>query len=131
MTEKKVLSIGQCCADHSTISNFLTKKFNAVTINADTSKEAFSLLNEKSFDLILVNRIFDTNGEAGLDFIVKFSNQGIIKTPIMLVSNFDEAQKNAINKGAKLGFGKAAISAVETCSKLEEFLGKQTSQSTT
>lgn len=123
MSEKKVLSIGQCCADHSTISGILNKNFNADTINADTSKEAFSLINETSFDLILVNRIFDKSGEAGLDFIAKFTNQRISTTPIMLVSNFEESQKDAMSKGAKSGFGKAALTTAETRLKIGQFLG--------
>ena len=92
MPPKKLLSIGQCCADHSSISRLLTQNFQIEIINADNSKEAESLISAGTFSLILVNRIFDTNGESGLAFIKKYcSQQTSTSTPIMLESCKEEA----------------------------------------
>ncbi|NBR07132.1 MAG: DNA-binding response regulator [Planctomycetes bacterium] len=122
MSHKIVLSIGQCCADHSNISQILEKHFSVEIVNADTSIEAFSLINTKNFSLILVNRIFDSNGESGLAFIEKYCSQKSSASPIMLVSNFEDAQKDAIFHGAELGFGKNALTSSDTLSKLKKHL---------
>lgn len=121
MSHNIVLNIGQCCADHSSISRILSQNFKAEIINADTSIEAFSLLNDKTFSLVLVNRIFDTNGESGLAFIEKYCSQKI-NSPIMLVSNYEQAQNDAIKHGAKLGFGKNALVSPDTLAKLKTHL---------
>lgn len=123
MPPKKVLSIGQCCADHSSISRLLIQNFQIEIINADNSNEAESLISAGTFSLILVNRIFDTNGESGLAFIEKYcSQQTSTSTPIMLVSNFDDAQKDAVSHGAIPGFGKNALTSSDTMLKLKNFL---------
>jgi DNA-binding NarL/FixJ family response regulator len=122
MPLKSVLSIGQCCADHSSISSLLCKHFQVEVINADTSLDAFNLIKEKNFDLILVNRIFDCNGESGIEFISKFFKLDKPKIPIMLVSNFENAQNEAINFGAAPGFGKNALNSSDTLSKLKSYL---------
>ena len=41
----------------------------------------------------------------------------------MLVSNFEEAQKEALNHGAEQGFGKNALTASDTLAKLKTHLG--------
>ena len=123
MRPKKVLSIGQCCADHSSISRLLIQNFQIEIINADNSKEAESFISTGNYSLILVNRIFDSNGESGLAFIKKYcSQQTSTSTPIMLVSNFDDAQKDAVNHGAILGFGKNALTSSDTLLKLKKLL---------
>lgn len=123
MSKKIVLSIGQCCADHSSISRILSQNFQVEIIKADTSTEAFSLIGGQTFSLILVNRIFDSNGESGLAFIEKYCTKKPSSAPIMLVSNFEEAQKEALNHGAEKGFGKNALTASDTLAKLKTHLG--------
>ena len=103
MPHKSVLSIGQCCADHSSISRLINQNFQVEIINADSSTEAFSLIDSKTFSLILVNRIFDSNAESGLDFIEKYYSKKASSSPIMLVSNFEQSQKDALKLGADLG----------------------------
>lgn len=123
MLPKKILSIGQCCADHSSISRLLIQNFQIEIINADNSKEAESLINAGPFSLILVNRIFDSNGESGLAFIEKYcSQQTSTTTPIMLVSNFEDAQKDAVKHGAIPGFGKNALTSSDTMLKIKNLL---------
>jgi len=42
--------------------------------------------------------------------------------PVMLVSNFADAQAQAVESGALPGFGKAALNAPETLARLKEQL---------
>lgn len=122
MPHKSVLSIGQCCADHSSISRLINQNFQVEIINADSSIEAFSLIDSKNFSLILVNRIFDSNAESGLDFIEKYYSNKASDSPIMLVSNFEQSQKDALKLGAELGFGKNALTSPDTLLKLRKHL---------
>lgn len=122
MPHKSVLSIGQCCADHSSISRLINQHFQIEIINADSSAEAFSLIDSKTFSLILVNRIFDSNAESGLDFIEKYYSKKASASPIMLVSNFEQSQKDALQLGAEFGFGKNALTSPDTLLKLKKHL---------
>jgi two-component system, chemotaxis family, chemotaxis protein CheY len=118
---KKVLSVGQCAIDHGNVSRALQSEFGADVRPAATADEALAALRGGSFALVLVNRVFDANGDSGLDFIrhVKAEAPGV---PVMLVSNFADAQAQAIEAGALPGFGKAALNAPETLARLKERL---------
>ncbi len=68
-------------------------------------------------ELILVNHIPDRTGESGLECIRTLkSDDRFRKTPVMLVSNYPEAQVETTALRAEPGFGKAELqsdSAIE------------------
>jgi CheY-like chemotaxis protein len=110
MTAKKVLSLGQCAADNWSISRLLSESLGATVSEADSFEEALMLLRRDDFPLVLVNRILDANGASGLDFITQLkADEALRSVPVMLVSNFADAQRQAVAKGALPGFGKAAL----------------------
>ncbi len=120
---KRVLSVGQCFADHSAIARFLSGQFGATVIAADSTSQALDQVRQERFALILVNRVFDADGASGLDFIRAVQADEQLRTvPIMLVSNYDDAQAQAVQAGAVLGFGKASLSQPQTMARLEPFL---------
>jgi PleD family two-component response regulator len=124
MSGKRVLSIGQCGADHASISNALDRYFAAEVVPAEDWSEALSHLRRTTFDLVLVNRLLDANGSSGLAVIKEFmASEAFHRLPVMLVSNFDDAQREAIQAGAKKGFGKSALSNPATMERLRPFLG--------
>ena len=104
-----VLSLGQCAFDHSKIQKAFEHLAEIVPV-VDT-KGAIAFLGEKKFDLVLVNREFDEDGGSGIEFIQdhlpSLKAKGI---PVMLVSNYPEAQFRAVELGALPGFGKAEMS---------------------
>ncbi len=110
----RVLSVGQCMADHGGISRIL-KQVSAEAVPADTAEEAMRRMRQEAFALVLVNRVFDATGEGGLDFIraVKADPQ-LHQARVMLVSNFPEAQEEAVAAGAIPGFGKDHLRDPET-----------------
>jgi CheY-like chemotaxis protein len=120
---KRVLSVGQCYADQYTITRFLRDTFGAEVIAADSTRQALDQARRETFTLILVNRVFDADGSSGLEFIqtVKADEQ-LRAVPIMLVSNYDDAQAQAVQAGAVHGFGKAALSHPQTMARLEPHL---------
>jgi two-component system chemotaxis response regulator CheY len=123
MTAKRVLSVGQCMADHGQISHFLRSTFAAEVESAGTADEALQKLRDHTFALILVNRIFDMDGTSGIDFIRRLKGDGgASEAPVLLVSNYPEAQEQAVAAGAQPGFGKAALQAPRTAELLRAYL---------
>lgn len=119
---KQVLDVGQCGADHFAIRQLLEQSFGADVQRAHSQTEALELVQAGHFDLVLVNRVFDADGAAGLD-LIRALQSGSQPVPVMLVSNFAEAQKQAVASGAKLGFGKAELHSLATLEKLAQVLG--------
>jgi CheY-like chemotaxis protein len=109
---KRVLSVGQCAADHGSIERTLQRAFGADVVAADTAAEALTELRgpEPSFALVLVNRVFDADDGSGLELIRRIKDEGELRaTPVMLVSNLADAQAAAEAAGAAPGFGKAEL----------------------
>ena len=123
MSARKTLSVGQCMADHGRIAHMLRSTFGTEVVSADTADEAFQRLRQESFDLVLVNRVFDRDGDSGLDFIRQMSvDERLCKVPIMLVSNYEDAQARAVAAGAQPGFGKASLQEPDTLDLLRAYL---------
>ena len=125
MADKRVLSVGQCFADHSSIARTLREHFGAEVVAADSAGAAKELLREQSFDLVLVNRVLDADGRSGLDVIRQLKTDEALKpVAVMLVSNYDDAQREATALGAAPGFGKSALGRPAMLGRLEPWLGK-------
>ena len=122
MTAKRVLSIGQCRADHGALSRTLRQHFQVEVIPADTSDEAQAKLREEAFDLVLVNRILDGDGSSGVE-VIRQIKAGHSALPVMLVSNHEDAQRQAVAAGALPGFGKAGLGQPHTQGRLKPLLG--------
>lgn len=123
MTSPRVLDVGQCDYDHGNISTLLRTQFGAEVVRAQTAEAALSHLRQGSFSLMLVNRLFDQDGDSGLELIKKVKQEQKLGVPVMLVSNFEDAQSQAVAVGAEPGFGKAALKAPPTLEKLAAHLG--------
>lgn len=126
---KQVLSLGQCAADNYSLTRFLEKHFQTKVWPVDTFAEALDCLTNNPFDLILVNRILDQNGAEGLDFIQQIKNAPAWKNmPVMLVSNYPDAQQQAVALGALPGFGKAGLGEAQTIARLRGVFQKEPSE---
>jgi hypothetical protein len=59
-----------------------------------------------------------------VDFIRQLTQrQPQVMVPVMLVSNYEDAQREAVAAGAQPGFGKAALGQPQTLARLKEVLG--------
>lgn len=118
-----VLDVGQCSLDHGNISQLLSEAFGAVVQQADSLDQAMEAVRRGGFDLVLVNRIFDADGVEGLELIRRLrADSETAATPVMLVSNFQDAQDAAVSLGANPGFGKSALEAHDTLDRLASIL---------
>jgi CheY-like chemotaxis protein len=123
MTAKRVLSVGQCMADHGSISRTLQRHFGATVEAADTAADALARLRQGAYDLVLVNRVGDADGASGVSFIKQLkAEEGLRAVPVMLVSNYEDAQREAVQTGALPGFGKAALGQPHMLARLAPLL---------
>jgi CheY-like chemotaxis protein len=123
MTAKRVLSVGQCRADHSGLAWSLRSEFDADVVPAATADEALHLLRSNSFALVLVNRVFDYDNSSGVDLIRRLKGDAVLRSvPVMLVSNYADAQAEAEKAGAVPGFGKASLGRADMLDRVRPFL---------
>jgi two-component system chemotaxis response regulator CheY len=121
---KRILSLGQCGADHAAISWTVRASLDAEVVAAATAEEALDLLRNAHFDLVLVNRVLDWDGSLGLDFIAQVkADPDLPQVPVMLVSNYEESQEEAVKRGAVRGFGKSALQNPQTLDLVKKALG--------
>jgi two-component system chemotaxis response regulator CheY len=124
MANRQVLNVGQCGADHASVRWLLQREFDATVVPAATTVEALAQLRRGIFDLVLVNRVLDRDGSSGLDLIRQLhEDEALRQIPVMLVSNYAEAQQEAEALGARPGFGKAELDRPQTLARLREILG--------
>ena len=120
---KRVLSVGQCGFDHGSISGFLRQHFDVTVDGIDDSATALERLRSGGVDLVLVNRVFDRNGDDGLSLIRDIqADESTANVPVMLVSNYPEYQTRAVALGAVSGFGKAELNVADLPDRLAPYL---------
>lgn len=119
----RVLDVGQCNFDHPRITRFLAEHFGAEVDRAHTKDDALRLVKEGRYDLVLVNRLLDVDQTPGLEVIRAVKEDAAsAEIPVMLVSNYPEAQQEAVEAGAEPGFGKAEFDREETVQRLAAVL---------
>jgi CheY-like chemotaxis protein len=120
---KRVLDVGQCGPDHSTIRRYLTRHFDCEISKADTLDDALATLKSGKFDLVLVNRKLDIDYSDGLEVIRQIkADPATAAVPVMLVTNYPEHQDAAIAAGAIRGFGKLEYEKPQTLDRLAAVL---------
>lgn len=121
---KRVLSVGQCGPDHGSISRFLKSSFDVTIETATTAVEAFDLLRQKPYDLVLINRKLDYDYSDGEEIIRGMKAETPLESiPVMLISNYPEYQANAVELGALPGFGKHDLGRSDVVAQLAPYLG--------
>ena len=121
---KRVLNVGNCSLDHDAIRRLIEDNFDADIVAAQGTDDALEALRRAPFDLVLANRKFAPSAALGIDLIRQMkSDPQLGTTPVMLVSNYPDAQQEAVAAGAEPGFGKAELDREETRQKLARFLG--------
>ena len=123
--KQTVISVGQCGYDNSRIRSLIRSIDSTVEIKETDSHqetmEVLASLGEAA--LVLVNRVFDMDGSSGMDLIsqLKSKESEFAAIPVMLVSNYEKSQAEAIANGAIPGFGKSELQSVETRQKMNRF----------
>src|SRR4051812_50183079 len=101
---KRVLDVGQCGPDHSTIRSYLTRNFDCEVVQVDDAAGGLAALEASVFDLVLVNRKLDMDYLDGIEGIRQLKRKPTAaKGPVMLVTNYPEHQEAANVAGGELG----------------------------
>ncbi len=115
MLQKTVLSVGQCGPDQASISGFLNTHFNVETLTSDLLPDTLDVLRSRKVDLVLINRKLDTDYTDGINILKSIkADAELSHIPVMIISNFDDAQQMAVAAGGSRGFGKSELSDPET-----------------
>jgi len=119
----RVLSVGQCVPDNMSLKSFLTGTFDATYETADSKEEAVEMTKGGDYALVLVNRKLDADYSEGMEVLkaIKGESQEL---PVMIVSNFEEAQQSAVAAGGEYGFGKSELGDPEVVNRLKPYLGE-------
>lgn len=123
---RRVLNVGQCGFDHGSIRRLIQQNFDAEVVAADRGSDALAQLRAQPYDLVLINRKLDLDGSDGVKIIAQLKSDPDLKAvPVMLVSNYADAQEQATAAGAEPGFGKAQLGHPDTLEKLRSWLGEE------
>src|ERR1700753_4148208 len=121
---KRVLDVVQCVPDHFAIRRLLESRFGAVVVQAHGLADALTQMRNEPVDLVLINRKLDADYSDGMAILSAIKADAALSTvPVMLVSNYADAQATAIAAGAIPGFGKAELGSAATAKKLQPVLG--------
>jgi DNA-binding NarL/FixJ family response regulator len=110
-TTKKVVFVGHCGPDSTYLRMAVRKSLGqADVLMAGCPAELDDALKTAHVDLILFNRElgYGFQPDMGVEFI-RVLKQRYPNIPMMLISNYPEAQSAALQAGAVAGFGKREI----------------------
>jgi CheY-like chemotaxis protein len=120
---KRVLDVGNCSPDHNAIKQFLRGRFDCDVRQVHDADDALAVLGAEAYDLVLVNRKLDKDYSDGIDVIRRILHvHGEQAPPVMLVTNYADAQDAAVAVGAQRGFGKLQFGEPETIERLQAVL---------
>lgn len=101
----------------------LTTSFDVEVIKADTLTDTLQQLKTNEVALVLINRKLDIDYSDGIEILHSLKADPVLKSvPVMLVTNFEEHQDQAVSAGALRGFGKLELSDAKTQERLAEVL---------
>lgn len=119
-----VLDVGNCSPDHAAIKRMLTASFDVEVLQTHGTEDTLRCLRSRDVDLVLINRKLDQDYSDGTEILKQIkADAELAATPVMLVTNYDEHQAEAVKLGALPGFGKLSLTASETQQRLAAVLG--------
>ena len=122
----RVLAVGHCHADTASIRHVLEREFGADVDSAESESDAIRQLRSAPYDLVAVNRIFEFGGD-GLQFVRTMqADEELRHVPVVLVSNYEWAQEEAVKLGALPGFGKSELGSRSMIERLRRALDDRT-----
>lgn len=123
MSQLRILDVGNCVPDHSTLTRYLTRHFICAVHEAPDGPRAMEKLKAERYDLVLVNRKLDIDHSDGLEVIKQIKADPATKeVPVMMITNYADHQDAAVAAGALRGFGKLEYDEPETLERLKQVL---------
>ena len=128
---KRVALIGHCGPDSSFIRLAVQKAGRDIQVVMTDESAELEKLIDAGVDLLLFNRVLDFGFEEqeGVDVIRRLRAQHP-ELKMMLVSNYPEAQAEAVAAGALPGFGKREIGSPRVTELIRDALAQEPSKKT-
>lgn len=126
MAAANVLDVGNCNPDHAMIKQMLSENFDIRLDRVMFVTEALAKMRETRYDLVLFNRLIFEDGSEGIELLKKAKSDPALKAvPIMMISNFEDAQAASVAAGGEPGFGKKSVFAAATAERLSKYLPRK------
>ena len=117
-----VMSIWQCAPDSGLLERFF-QQLGAECVSVADEAQARHILEERHWKLVIANRAFDSDGSSGIHVPAMFAKMALDGDPVfMLVSNYQDAQDEALACGLTRGFGKAELRTAELKERIKLIL---------
>jgi PleD family two-component response regulator len=125
MATASLLDVGNCDPDHGMIKQMLSENFDVRIDRVMFVKNALERMRANRYDLVLYNRLIFEDNTEGIELLKATKADPALKdVPIMMISNFEDAQATSIAAGGEPGFGKKAVFASSTVELLSKYLPK-------
>ncbi|MHC2068702.1 response regulator [Bremerella sp. T1] len=120
---KQVLDVGNCGYDHGSLKDLIERNFDAKLLQSHGPTDTLKMLREQTFALVVINRKLDRDHSDGMDILKEMKADDQLKEiPVMLLSNYEDAQAAAVEAGAVPGFGKRELGKETTLKMLQTYL---------
>ncbi|MCZ6682010.1 MAG: hypothetical protein O7B26_02430 [Planctomycetota bacterium] len=124
--QSRVLDVGNCDPDHAAIHRLLTENFDVAVDRVMFVDEALKQMRENRYDLVLYNRLVFDDGSEGIELVLRAKREEALESvPVMMISNYPEAQAASVAAGGVSGFGKNALSDSSTLDLLSACLPRK------
>jgi hypothetical protein len=118
-----VLDVGNCDPDHAMIRHLLIHHFDVKIDRVMFVSDAIEHMRKNQYALVLFNRLVFDDGSEGIALLKQAKADPDLKNvPIMMISNFPEAQAASMAAGGEPGFGKASLARSQTVDLLSKYL---------
>ena len=108
--------------DHPRIASLVKENFSAEATRVKLLGETKKILESGDYDLTIINRIGALDQKSGIELIKELKSDINMKSPLMLVTNYDDQMELSIKCGGVQGFGKDNLFANETIELLKQYL---------
>lgn len=123
---ERIILVGHCGVDAPRLEEEVSRIIPSADVVSVNSEQDLEAIVDEGADLLLINRElpfgFDT--EEGIDLIrdLRAQHPGV---KMMLISDYDEAQEEALEAGAVDGIGKSALGSPEFAETIKRALKGQ------
>lgn len=123
MAETWLLDVGNCDPDHGMIRGMLTKHFDVQIDRVMFVDDALKKMRERTYALVLFNRLVFADSSEGIELLRQAKADPALRSmPIMMISNYADAQQASVAAGGEPGFGKADAGSPKTVELLGKYL---------
>ena len=110
---KQVVLVGHCGFDSGSLHHAVERVSGGAQVKAINSRTQLdAVLQEDAQPLLLINRVLDGSFDAdsGIELVEELAQRDPAPV-LMLISNYEDAQADAVQAGALPGFGKGGLNS--------------------